>query len=100
VCVYIYELIKETFLTQDLRLKLLLPPSTRISTQLLKIRRQKRDEIWPGFYYTDAKTNRKLAKTSQELQHEITRLEVQRSHHKLCKRKTFYTPDNKCVCMM
>jgi hypothetical protein len=92
----VYELAKETFLVEELRINLLLP-SSESATKLLEERKKKREEIWQDFYATDAMLNRNWTKANQQLRHVVTRLAVHGYHHKLCKRTYFHNPDNECV---
>jgi hypothetical protein len=69
----LYELAKETFLVEGLRINLLLP-SPESATKLLEERKKKREEIWQDFYATDTMLNRNWTKANQELRHVVTRL--------------------------
>lgn len=90
-----YELAKETFYIEDLRLNL---PSTGASNKLLERRKAKRAEIDIDFYGTTAMTDRNWTKENQEQRHTITRLAVHGFHHKICRNKTYHTPNADCVC--
>mgnify|MGYP000250499100 CR=1 FL=1 len=91
----VYELAREPFLMEELRLKL--GPTTNWA-KLLRERQNKRKDIWPEFYTTNAMNTRTWMGTNQHLRHIITGLAVHGYHHKLCKKKTFHDPSNDCVC--
>ena len=92
-----YELAKETFYIEVLRMTLLLPSTAAYNT-LLEERRQKRTQIEPDFYSTGAMSDRNWEKTNQEQRHVVTRYAVHGFHHKVCKTKTFHKPNEKCIC--
>ena len=90
-----YEMAKETFYIEDLRLNL---PSTGASNKLRERRKAKRVEIDIIFYGTTAMTDRNWTKENQEQRHTITRLAVHGFHHKICTNKTYHTPKADCIC--
>ena len=63
-----YELARETFLIEDLRIKYFLP-CTENWTKLLTERKEKRMDIWPEFYATEAMINRTWTGTNQDSRH-------------------------------
>lgn len=93
----VYELAGETFLMEDLRMKLDLP-STHGWKKLMEDRESKRKEIWAEFYTTEAMLNRSWTGTNQELRHFVTSMAIHGYHHKLCKSKCFHDPGQDCVC--
>ena len=94
-----YELAKETFFIEDMRMKPGLP-STDAWESLLKERTRKRNEIWLDFYSTEAMTNRKWTDANQDLRHLVNSMAVHGYHHKLCKNERFHDPDETCVCKL
>lgn len=92
-----YELAREPFFIEDLRMKL---PSTDSSNKLLQEREKKRREIWMEFYATTAMTNRSWTEANQDLRHLVNSMAVHGYHHKICKNKCFHDPEENCVCEM
>ncbi|PNF13826.1 hypothetical protein B7P43_G12433 [Cryptotermes secundus] len=90
-----YELCKENFLIEELRYQL---PSTKNSEEVIKERKQKREEIWEEFYSTDAMTDRTWTGPNRKLRHTITRLATHGFHHKICKNERFHEANDACVC--
>ena len=94
-----YMLARETFLIEDIRYNLLLP-STPQAEEHLRRRRQKREEIWPEFFTTEAMLNRKWSGPNQELRSAITRLSIHGFHHKLCSKSYYHEPTEDCRCKL
>lgn len=90
-----YELAREPFFIEDLRMRL---PSTDNSKKLLHEREKKRRDIWLDFYTTEAMTNRSWTDANQDLRHLVNSIAVHGYHHKICKTKCFHEPGNNCVC--
>ncbi|KAJ4437654.1 hypothetical protein ANN_17799 [Periplaneta americana] len=78
-----YELAQETFLIEDLRIRLQLP-STRKKVEFLQSRRRKRAEISLEFYATDAMLDRRWLEPNNCVRSAMTRLAVHGFHLKLC----------------
>ena len=95
----VYMLTKETFYIEDLKLDLSLPTSEAYQS-LLKELQEKREHIWQEFYCTDAMINREWTKANYELRHIFTCFAVHGFHHRICKRDTYHTPDELCVCKL
>lgn len=93
----VYELAREPFYIEELRLKLLLP-ATEAYKDLLQELHEKKGEIWEKFYVTDAMTSREWTEGGYELRHTVTRLAVHGFHHKLCNTKSFHDPGPQCIC--
>ena len=91
----VYELAREPFFIEDLRMML---PSTDSSNRLLQEREKKRREIWLDFYTTEAMTNRSWTNTNQDLRHLVNSIAVHGYHHKICKIKSFHDPGSNCAC--
>ena len=94
-----YEMCRETFLLDDLRLSLILPPTTSFLALKEELKRKKED-IWPDFYATDAMTDRSWTRPNQELRHVLTRLATHGYHHKICKTSHYHSPNEDCVCSL
>lgn len=92
-----YELTRETFFLEDIRLRHLLA-STGPYAELIEERRAKRTEIDPEFYGTGAMTDRTWTKENQPQRHIIIKLATHGFHHKMCKNKVFHEPCEACVC--
>ncbi|PSN45906.1 hypothetical protein C0J52_20521 [Blattella germanica] len=69
----VYELAREPFFIEDLRMRL---PSTDSSNRLLQEREKKRREIWLDFYTIEAMTNRTWTNTNQDLRHLVNSIAV------------------------
>lgn len=93
----VYELAKESFLLEDLRLEHNLP-STSCYTRVLLERVEKRKEIWIDFYSTEAMVDRSWTEANQDLRHFVNSLATHGYHHKICSTKTYHQPDENCVC--
>lgn len=92
-----YELAREPFYLEELRLQLQLP-STQAYDETMTDLQEKRLEIWSDFYTTDAMTTREWMAAGYELRHTMTRFAVHGFHHRLCRTKTFHLPAEDCVC--
>ncbi|KAJ4434236.1 hypothetical protein ANN_22784 [Periplaneta americana] len=88
----VYEMTRETFYVEDIRLQILLQ-STQPYKDLLERREDKRRTIDPDFYATGAMVDRNWTK-----RHAITRFAIHGFHHKLCKTKSYHEPCESCVC--
>ena len=84
----VYELTKEPFLIEELRLKLDLP-STRSYDLTVNELQRKKAAIWHDFYSTEAMTTEDWKQTNYELWHLVTRMAVHGFHHKICTNKIF-----------
>ena len=93
----VYELARETFFIEDLRLHLLLP-STRQYDSLLQELNTKRSLIWLEFYTTEAMTSKTWWGANYDLRHTVTRFAVHGFHHKICVVKSYHIPGPGCVC--
>lgn len=93
----VYELTKETFYIQDLRLSLHLP-TTRPYDEVLRRRESKRMDIDLDFYSTGAMMERNWTKENQPQRHTITRYAIHGFHHKICVVKKYHNPQEDCVC--
>ena len=93
----VYELAKETFFVEDLRLAL---PCTIAFDMYIAERTKKRREIVPEFYATDAMLYRHWTKENQELRHVTTRAAIHGFHHKICAIEKFHEPSETCVCKL
>jgi hypothetical protein len=74
--------------------------STSASEQHINQREWKRNEIWSDFCGTEAMTNREWTNANYELRHLTTLIVVHGFHHKICKRRSFHSPDKNCVCRL
>lgn len=92
-----YELARETFLIEDIRINMQLPHTPQ-EADLLRIRREKRAEIWWDFYATDAMVDRRWTGPNRELRSAMARLAVHGFHHRFCRKVYFHDPDEDCVC--
>lgn len=95
----VYELARESFYIEDLRIKLLLP-STDQANKLIEIRKKKREEITEDFYTTDAMVDRRWTKENQDLRNVLTRLAIHGFHFKICENRKFHEPNNECICVL
>ena len=95
----VYVLTRETFFIEDLRHQVLLP-STQALQNLIKELQNKREEIWPTFYSTDAMMNNEWTKAGYALRHLMTRFAVHGFHHRICNRDNYHEPDESCVCKL
>ncbi|KAJ4443117.1 hypothetical protein ANN_04767 [Periplaneta americana] len=86
----VYEMTRETFYVEDIRLQILLQ-STQPYKDLLERREDKRRTIDPDFYATGAMVDRNWTKENQTQRHAITRFAIRGFHHK------FYH-EQFCVC--
>lgn len=93
----VYELARETYYIEDLRLSLLLP-STRQYIKHIEKRNVKKMDIAPEFYSVEAMIDRNWSKENQDQRHVITRYSIHGFHHKICKIKKFHEPSEECVC--
>jgi hypothetical protein len=92
-----YELTRQPFYIEELRLRILLP-STREYQALLQELHAKKADIWADFYRTDAMMTYDWKKPGYELRHSITRYAVHGFHHRLCRKKNYHDRDLNCVC--
>lgn len=93
----VYELTREPFLIEELRLTLYLPTTASYNIVLNELQRKKED-LWIDFYTTDAMTSEDWKQPNYELRHLVTRLAVHGFHHRLCETKAFHDPGPECVC--
>ncbi|KAJ4448805.1 hypothetical protein ANN_00196 [Periplaneta americana] len=93
----VYEMTRETFYVEDIRLQILLQ-STQPYRDLLERREDKRRTIDPDFYATGAMVDRNWTKENQTQRRAITRFAIHGFHHKLCKTKSYHEPCESCVC--
>ena len=93
----VYELAKETFYIEDLRLTL---PYTRAFDKCRAERTKKQREIDREFYATDAMIYRNWTRENQEQRHIITRTAIHGFHHKICIIERFHEPGEACVCKL
>ncbi|PSN45283.1 hypothetical protein C0J52_17530 [Blattella germanica] len=85
----VYELAKETFFVENLRLAL---PCTIAFDMYIAERTKKRQEIGAEFYATDTMLYRYWTKENQELRHVTTRAAIHGFHHKICATERFHEP--------
>lgn len=95
----IYELMRETYFIEDIRITYLLP-STEPYQKAVKVREQKRKEINEEFYTSSAMTDRNWTRECQTLRHVVTRLAIHGFHHKVCENKKFHQPTEDCRCAL
>jgi hypothetical protein len=95
----VYQLMRETYFVEDIRLQHHLP-STGPYQELMKSRDRKREEIDPEFYNTTAMLERTWSRECQDQRHVETRLALHGFHHKICRNTKFHKPDKDCVCML
>lgn len=96
---YTYVLTRETFLVEDLRLQMLLPP-TPAYEELLRELQMKRDSISEEFYTTDAMINKDWMRAEYEMRHVVTRFAIHGFHHRICTRKSFHQACHECICAL
>jgi hypothetical protein len=89
----VYQLMRETYFVEDIRLQHHLQ-------ELMKSRDRKREEIDPEFYNTTAMLERTWSRECQDQRHVETHLAVHGFHHKICRNTKFHKPDKDCVCML
>lgn len=94
----VYEMARENFFIEDLRIQMQLPYTTSYGDLLDELKRKK-EEIWEEFYTTDAMTTTEWTDSGYELRHSVTRFAIHGFHHKCCQRKTYHVPDTHCVCL-
>jgi len=92
-----YMLARETYFLEDLRFRLLLPP-TEAYRKAISQRRQKEREIESSFFATDAMVNRDWTGSNQSQRYAIIGLTVHGFHHKMCINTKFHQPSEQCVC--
>lgn len=92
-----YEMVKEPFYIEDLRLEMLLP-STTAYNELIEELQMKKNDIWMDFYTTEAMTNADWMEADYDLRHTVTRFAVHGFHHRICSVNGFHEPDGNCVC--
>lgn len=95
----IYELARETFLLEDIRLELQLPHTHQYDQALTEMKERKND-IWEEFYSTDAMIFRQWTGANKEYRSAVTRLAVHGYHHLLCKNSHFHEPSTDCICSL
>lgn len=93
----VYELTREPFYLEELRLKFQLPSTAQYQTVLNELH-AKKSLIWSDFYTTDAMTTNEWKTPGYELRHTLTRFAVHGFHYKLCCKKHFHEPDETCIC--
>jgi hypothetical protein len=92
----IYILARETYATNDIRQKWLLP-NTAAYVDLLQELNAKREEMWSEFYGTDAMGNTDWIRTNYTLRHLMTQFNVHGFHHKICSVEYYHVIGEKCV---
>ena len=93
----VYELAKEPFFLEELRIRLQLP-TTSTWGKHINDRKKKRSSIWEEFYCTEAMMNRKWMLANYTLRHMVTRSAVHGFHHRICATKAFHTSNENCIC--
>ena len=95
----VYELAREPFVIEELRLSHHLPATVHYDV-LLAERKRKHSKINMDFYATEAMINRDWMNTAQPQRHVLTRFSVHGLHHKICVKAGFHRADEDCVCSL
>lgn len=93
----VYLLARETFLIEDIKLRYMLQHTKAFENQL-RTMEEKRENVWPEFYGTEAMINRTWTAPNFKLRHVVTRLSTHGFHHLICRNKNFHDPNIACVC--
>lgn len=94
---YAYELARETFFLEDLRLRMLLP-ATESYKKVVEERRQKRKEITEDFYSTNAMIQRDWTNAGYDTRWLTTGLATHGYHHRVCATKRYHSASEMCIC--
>lgn len=94
----VYEMAGEQFLIEEL---VTWQPYSSAATEHIRIRKEKRSEIWPEFYGTEALIFReRWQQPNYDMRHVITRYAVHGFHWKICVKVHYHDPDLTCVCKL